>query len=86
MYLLLTLNKTNLFGPTCTCTVIIIISTKNKIKYLSFQYLSHRPHLDPEMPFYLGVDRLNNAKSWYNLYHNFALFNRFNPKSIRTNY
>jgi uncharacterized protein YfbU (UPF0304 family) len=66
--------------------VIIIISTKNIIKYLSFQYLSHRSNLDPEMPFYLGVDRLKNAKSWYNLYHNFALFNRFNPKSIRTNH
>ena len=32
---------------------------------MSFQYLSHRPNLDPEMPFYLGVNRLNNAKSWY---------------------
>jgi hypothetical protein len=29
MYLLLTLKKKrNFFGPTCTCTVIIIISTK----------------------------------------------------------
>ena len=65
MYLLLTLKKRNFFGPTCTCTVIIIISTKIKIKSLSFQYLSHRPNLDPEMPFYLGVNRLNNARSWY---------------------
>lgn len=61
MYLFLTLNKTNIFG--CTCTVIIVNSTQFTIKSLSFQYLSHRPNLDPEMSFYLGVNRLNNAKS-----------------------